>query len=155
MTVPFLCLNMIVRDESHVIRKTLDNVTSKVKIDYYVISDTGSTDDTVGIMRSFFEEKQIPGEIHHDEWKDFAHNRNLAIEHAIGKSRYLLIFDADDTIDGDFPDIHEKLDKDSYMLLFGKDINCAYSRISIIRNGAPIRYVGVLHELLHSEENLS
>lgn len=155
MTLPFLCLNMIVRNESHVIRDTLRNLTDKVKIDYYVISDTGSTDDTVGIIRGFFEEKQIPGEIHHDTWKDFAHNRNLAIEHASGKSEYLLIFDADDAIDGDFPDIYKKLDKDCYMLLFGKDINCSYSRISIIKNGAPIRYVGILHEILYTEEPLS
>lgn len=155
MTLPFLCLNMIVRNESHVIRNTLINVTSKVKIDYYVISDTGSTDDTVEIIRSFFNENQIPGEIYHDVWKDFAHNRNLAIKHASGKSSYLLIFDADDTIDGDFPDIYNKLDLDCYMLLFGKDINCSYSRISIIRNGAPIEYVGVLHEILYSGENLT
>lgn len=146
---------MIVRDESHVIEKTLLNVTEKIKIEYYVISDTGSTDDTVEIIENFFRKKGISGEIYHDEWKDFSHNRNLALDHAKNKSEYILIFDADDEIQGEFPDIYNKLSADCYVLLFGREINCCYSRIAIIKNDAPIRYIGVLHELLHSDEKLS
>ena len=38
---PTLCLNMIVKDESHIIEKTLKNLCDKFKIDYWVICDTG------------------------------------------------------------------------------------------------------------------
>ena len=79
----YLCLNMIVKDESHIIKETLESVVKY--IDYYVISDTGSTDDTISIIKNFFDEKGISGEIYNDKWVDFGHNRSLALEHAYGK----------------------------------------------------------------------
>ena len=67
-----ICLNMIVKDEAHIIQKTLENVTDYVNLDYWVICDTGSTDDTVNIIETFFKEKilmvkyiMINGEIFH------------------------------------------------------------------------------------------
>ena len=41
-----ICLNMIVKDESHIITETLTKLTNKIKFDYYVICDTGSSDNT-------------------------------------------------------------------------------------------------------------
>lgn len=35
-----LCLNMIVKDESHIIEKTLNNLEKYFKFSYWVISDT-------------------------------------------------------------------------------------------------------------------
>ena len=93
---PFLCLNMIVKNESHIIESTLENIVSKLKIDYWVISDTGSTDDTREKIRNFFNSRNIPGELYDDEWRDFAYNRTKALEYAFGKSKYVFIFDADD-----------------------------------------------------------
>ena len=48
---PSICLNMIVRNEGEIISQTLELLTKKIKISYYVICDTGSDDDTV---QSFF-----------------------------------------------------------------------------------------------------
>ena len=79
-----LCLCMIVRNEARTILDTLDSVVQY--IDYWVVSDTGSTDDTADKMTRYFEEKGIPGELHHDEWKDFAHNRTRVFQHAYQKS---------------------------------------------------------------------
>ena len=39
---PKLCLNMIVKNENHVIKRCLDSIL--LVIDYWVIVDTGSTD---------------------------------------------------------------------------------------------------------------
>ena len=97
-----LCLNMIVKDEAHIIENTLTKLLNKVKIDYWVISDTGSTDNTKQIIVDFFKEKDIPGELFEDPWQNFGHNRTMALLHAYNKSDYLLIFDADDEICGDF-----------------------------------------------------
>ena len=58
-----ICLNMIVKNESAIIEQTLSNLLSKIKIDYYVISDTGSTDNTKQIIKNFFDSKNILGEI--------------------------------------------------------------------------------------------
>ena len=40
-----ICLNMIVKNESKIIRETLVNICKYIKLDYWVISDTGSSDD--------------------------------------------------------------------------------------------------------------
>ena len=83
---PLLCLNMIVKNESHIIKNTLIKLLKKIKFDYWVISDTGSTDNTKELITEFFKEVDIPGEIYNDEWKDFGHNRSKALEHAFNKS---------------------------------------------------------------------
>jgi FkbM family methyltransferase len=141
-----ICLNMIVKDESHIILETFTNICKYVDFDYWVISDTGSTDGTQELIKNFFEERKIPGELFEDEWKDFSHNRNKAIEHSVGKSDYIFFFDADDLIHGDFK-IPVILDKDYYQAKFGT--NFSYNRVIMVSNRELIcRYVGVLHEIL-------
>lgn len=49
-----ICLNMIVKNEAAIIAQTLDNILEHIPIDYWVIADTGSTDDTVAIITDFF-----------------------------------------------------------------------------------------------------
>ena len=46
-----MCLNMIVKNEANVIVSTLNNLTSCIKFDYWVISDTGSSDNTQQIIK--------------------------------------------------------------------------------------------------------
>ncbi|ALH23085.1 Multiple type acyltransferase domains containing protein [Chrysochromulina ericina virus CeV-01B] len=142
-----VCLNMIVKNEKHIIRETLDNLTNYITFDYWVISDTGSIDKTQEFIKDYFREKNIPGELFEDKWQDFAYNRNLAREHAFNKSDYLFFFDADDLIHGDFK-LPDKLDKDVYQFKFGTGFS--YDRICLINNREKIaKYLGVLHELLN------
>jgi len=70
---------MIVKNEAHIILETLQNLVNSITFDYWVISDTGSTDGTENLILNFFSEVGIPGELHKDEWQNFAHNRNLAL----------------------------------------------------------------------------
>jgi hypothetical protein len=58
-----ICLNMIVKNESHIIEKTLENLCRYIEFDAYYISDTGSTDNTMDLIRAFFKARGIPGEI--------------------------------------------------------------------------------------------
>ena len=46
---------MIVKDESHIIEETLTNIMEQMELDYWVISDTGSTDNTKQIINEFFK----------------------------------------------------------------------------------------------------
>lgn len=73
---------MIVKNESHIIETTLEKLCQKISFDYWVICDTGSTDNTCQIITDFFKNKEIQGELFHDEWQNFAHNRTLALERA-------------------------------------------------------------------------
>lgn len=143
-----LCLNMIVKNESHIIANNLEKLTQKLKFDYWVISDTGSTDNTIELITSFFKQKGIPGEIHQDAWKGFGHNRTVALAHAFGKTDYLLIFDADDEIVGDLKLPIDSLTLDSYRLVFGNSHTFSYERPLIVNNHKKWRFVGVLHEYL-------
>jgi glycosyltransferase involved in cell wall biosynthesis len=151
---PQLCLNMIVKNEGHVIKNTLTKLLKRIpSIDYWVISDTGSTDKTKEIIIEFFKERNIPGELFDDEWKDFGYNRSLALEHAFQKSKYLLVFDADDEICGDF--VLPDLKLDSYHLQFGDANGVSYTRIQFINNKKKWKYIGVLHEIINCIESIN
>lgn len=143
-----LCLNMIVKNESHIISQNLEKLTQKLSFDYWVISDTGSTDNTVALIIEFFKNKGIPGEIHQDDWKGFGHNRTVALAHAFGKTDYLLIFDADDEIVGNLNLTLSNLTLDSYRLVFGNAHTFSYERPLIVNNHKKWKFVGVLHEYL-------
>ena len=144
---PTLCLNMIVKDESHIIKKTLINLCDKFKFDYWVISDTESSDNTVEIIENFFKEKNIPGKIYHNQWVNFAHNRNLALEYAFEKTDLLLIFDADDEVVGT-PIIHYSPEIHGYKMTF-KSGSIQYQRTCLINNKKIWRYKSVLHEYIY------
>lgn len=142
-----VCLNMIVKNEAHVITETLGNLYSYIKFDYYVVSDTGSTDNTKELIAAFFEKHSVPGEIHDHEWKDFGHNRTLALQAAYNKADYSFIFDADDKICGEFilPPI---LRADSYQFKFGNGFN--YLRTLMVNSRQKWIFKGVLHEFITS-----
>lgn len=147
-----ICLNMIVKNESHIIEKTLNNLCSYIKFTYWIICDTGSDDNTVAIITNFFSKMDIPGEIFNHKWKDFGYNRTLALDSAFNKTDYLFIFDADDSISGDFR--IPKLTKDKYNLFFGNE-NFRYIRPLIINNRKKWRFKGILHEYLVPLENIN
>src|SRR4051812_44217583 len=73
-----ICLVMIVKNESAVIRRCLDSVKSTIS--HWVICDTGSSDDTKQIIEETL--RGIPGTFYEDEWTHFGHNRSLAISRA-------------------------------------------------------------------------
>src|SRR3990167_6567765 len=72
-----VCLNMIVKNEAHVIERCLESVLPL--IDSWVILDTGSTDGTQDVIRNFFAQRGIPGELFESPWVNFAHNRNQGL----------------------------------------------------------------------------
>lgn len=160
---PRICLNMIVKNESHIIKETLECVYKH--IDYYVINDTGSTDDTIQIIKEFFTEKNIPGEIHEHEfrtckchtgvykmfsWFHFGWNRTYALDMCRGKSEYIWIIDADDLPAGNFV-IPQNLTADTYLLRIGNDVT--YMRNQIFKNDPALgwHYVGPRHEYPRSK----
>lgn len=66
-------LLMIVKNEEKIIERCLDSVLPI--IDYILISDTGSTDQTVSIINEYIQKNNLKGTLFHDEWKNFGHNR--------------------------------------------------------------------------------
>lgn len=70
-----VCLCMIVKNEAGIIRRCIDSALSVV--DAICISDTGSTDNTVDIIKSYASDK-LPVYVAHHQWKHFGHNRTLS-----------------------------------------------------------------------------
>ncbi len=137
-----LSLCMIVKNESHIIKECLESVYPY--IDYWVIADNGSTDGTQQLIKDFFEEKGIPGELHEVEWVDFGHNRTEALNLCDGKAEYCLMIDADDTIQGKMR-IPKEMKMDGYALRIQRG-DFTWWRTQIFKTGVGWRYTGVLHE---------
>lgn len=151
-----ICLNMIVRDEAHVIERCLRSV--RPYIDSWVIVDTGSTDRTTTLIRENFSD--LPGELFSRPWRDFASNRTEAIALAAARADYLMVIDADEILEADDGFQLPALAADCYSLRHVID-GSTYSFFlpQIFRSNLPWRFEGVVHEALtcdtpHSSDQL-
>lgn len=148
-----LSLVMIVKNESKIIERCLDSVKSI--IDSIIISDTGSTDDTISIIENYIEKNKLKGKVYKDEWKNFGHNRSKSIKNAQEwlkenkynlETTYLLTIDADMIfkIKPSFK-IDELLQKDSWVI---QQINnsLTYYNKRIFRSKLAFKCIGVTHE---------
>ncbi|MGI9163155.1 MAG: glycosyltransferase, partial [Mycobacterium sp.] len=144
MNHPTICLNMIVRNEAHIVHELLDCVAPYISS--WCIVDTGSEDGTQDIIRAHMARLEIPGELHERPWKNFGHNRSEALELAQGHADYIWVVDADDLVMGT-PDFSQ-LTADAYELRYGDSEDFTYWRQQMFRNGLPWRYVGVVHECI-------
>ena len=149
-----ICLTMIVKDESHVIVETLQNIWSYIPFDTYAISDTGSSDNTKALIKAFFDEKGVTGVLVDDPWVDFGHNRTIAFRHAAAtKADYAFVWDADDRIHGNFK-LPSTLDADQFHFIF-RNGDTTYVRCQLFNNHKRWKYVGVLHEYPACEETVA
>jgi tetratricopeptide (TPR) repeat protein len=145
MTRQKICLNMIVKDEATLIERCLTSVFPF--IDYWVIVDTGSSDGTQQMIRSFMHKKNIPGELHERPWINFAHNRNEALELAKNKADYTLFMDADDYLEHPINYQIPLLDGDIYFINVYQS-GVEFRRAWLLRNEANYKWEGETHEHL-------
>lgn len=133
---------MIVKNESRVIQRCLSSVRDL--IDYWVIFDTGSTDDTKEKIEEIL--KDIPGELHERPWVDFAHNRNEALAAARGRATYILFIDADERLVFSKPFDKQSLHLDFYAV---KVLGTAtHYRALLVDSAQDWSWTGAMHEHL-------
>lgn len=144
-----ICLSMIVKNEAHCIERCLNSV--KPYIDYWIICDTGSTDNTEEIVRNCL--KDIPGEFHKHEWEDFSTNRNKSLQLAKSKADYIFIIDADDYLNVSNTETFKHINKLAYTIEFNHG-PIVYSRIQLFSTKIQAKYIGVLHEYLEIPLNI-
>jgi tetratricopeptide (TPR) repeat protein len=146
---PTLCLNMIVKNESRIITRLFDSIISI--IDSYCICDTGSTDNTIQLIEDYFREKGKPGKIVQEPFKNFCHNRNFALQSCIGLSDYVLLLDADMTLEVHNFDKRMLNLAESFNILQGND-SFYYQNLRIVKNNGLYKYVGVTHEYIDTPQ---
>lgn len=105
-----ICLNMIVKNEVPVLPRLFRSL--KDYVDYYVIVDTGSADETIELIRREMSSYGIDGEVHERPWVNFGVNRQQALELAVAanKADWLLFIDADEELGVSDPKFYEKLE---------------------------------------------
>ena len=137
---------MIVKNEEKHLKKCLDSVISLV--DEIVIVDTGSSDKTLEIAKSF------NSKILHFEWiNDFSAARNFALKKSTGD--FILYLDADEILSDKSKNYIKNLvknkDKIGYLCTitsideFSKQNN-SIQYVRFFRNSDNIKFVGKAHE---------
>jgi len=141
---------MIVKDEAAIIERCLAAVAPW--IDAYAVHDTGSTDGTPEIVRSFFERHGVPGRVTHGRFEDFSQARNESLDAARHTAAaydadYLLLCDADMELIVEEAGFRGSLAAAAYLV----DQHAAglhYANVRLVRADAGARYEGVTHEYL-------
>ena len=139
---PLLTAALIVRDEAAVLNECLASIDGVV--DEIVVVDTGSTDGTCDIARSW------GAVLVERPWTDnFSEARNAALDQANGE--WILYIDADERlVDPDRRRIEALLrgsDAAAFRILFHPQLDAsAYLEFRIWRNDPSIRFEGIIHE---------
>jgi glycosyltransferase involved in cell wall biosynthesis len=144
---------MIVKNEAKIIKRLLLSTINI--IDSFVIIDTGSTDNTIEIIKDFFSNyKNIKGILGKKDFVNFQVNRNHALNLCRGISDYILLLDADFYIKIGKNFDKNKLDKDAY-LITQQDNNFVYQNVRLIKNIGSFFYIGATHEVIQNNNQIN
>jgi len=142
-----VCLNMIVKNEAHIIERCLASV--RPVIDRWLIVDTGSTDGTQDLIRRTLAD--VPGRLLERPWVNFGHNRTEGLEAGRADADYALILDADEVLEVPHGFRWPALHGDSAMLNVRQGPT-TYRKKVLVANRLPWVYRGVLHEYLDAPD---
>ncbi len=159
-----LCCAIMVKNEEERIIRTLSTVIKHVG--YVVVLDTGSTDNTIKIIRDYCKDQNVPLKLEEVPFKDFSYNRNILLKMCYGLSDFVILLDANDEIK------HAKVLVKYLKTIKNKrniaTLNCRYHwendnemrgndhtyyKIGVIRNNLPdIHYELPVHEFITSHK---
>jgi len=154
-----IIFTQICKNESHVAERMLDTI--KDFVDIICVVDTGSTDNTIEIIKKWGKKNSIETHVFERDFDNFENSRNFSIEKSEeianskkGKSIYYgfwMDFDEELIVDKSFD--KSKLDKDLYMIT--TYINqMKYTRNELFRLNKGMHFYGPVHEfIIPSKEN--
>ena len=155
-----IILIMMIKNESKIIERALESVSDFV--DGIVVCDTGSTDETVSIVNTYFKTLKIPTKLYKHKWQNFGHNRSLSFTETVSFCKslkwpldktYGLLLDADQELNVD-EDLFDRQDliESGYNLLLKTSYNIFYVP-KLINLGKKWRCVGATHEYWEDPED--
>jgi hypothetical protein len=143
-------LILMIKNEERILLRCLQALEGIV--DYYCISDTGSTDSSISIAKEFL--KTHKGCITETPWKDFGYNRSVSFTKAYEylktvpecdlNKTYGIVLDADMVfVPGKLK--QQKLTEKGYKII-QKNGNLEYMNARFLRMDFPWKCLGVTHE---------
>lgn len=150
-----VCLFLIVKNESKTIARCL--TSAKPIIDCVCITDTGSSDNTIDVIKEWGKKNNIPCEVYESDFVDFSYSRTLSYYNAckaFPDVDYYLVLDADIVIKPN------NFDKDSLTLDFysviQKNNKIEYWNFRFFKSTRRWKCEGLVHEFWKSlDENVT
>ena len=98
-----VCGALMCKDEEVVIERCLRSMAPFV--DRFLILDTGSTDNTLAIVKKTLGDLRLPFRIMHRPFDTYAQSRTYLVKHVIQSENWVLMIDADCTLSGERPSL--------------------------------------------------
>lgn len=126
-------------------------------IDKWTILDTGSTDDTLDIIKRTLVGKK-KGELYEEPFINFRDSRNRLLDLAGTACKYTLMLDDTYVIEGDLRSFLNETRgdqlSDSYTLYIKSD-DTLYGSNRVIKSDRNLRYVHKIHEVITDKNNIN
>jgi tetratricopeptide (TPR) repeat protein len=153
-------LATMIKNESRNICRMLNS--AKGVATHYCVVDTGSTDDTVMVVKQWFRDNHVPGLVVEATFKDFGTTRTQTLHEAQAyasgmamdlQQTYLLLLDADMILEnrGYKP---EDLNVDVVRITQSHG-TLAYQNVRLVRASMNVSYIGRTHEYLNIDGHYS
>lgn len=141
---------MIIKNSGETFRQVLlENINN---FDEWVILDTGSTDNTIQIIKEVLVNK--PGKLYQEPFINFRDSRNRCLDLAENLCDYIIMLDDSYIIKGDLKKIlSEYTNQDCFSLYIKNNVE-TYVSTRIIRCNKNIRYIYKVHEIIPNESIL-
>lgn len=125
-------------------------------MDRYTILDTGSTDNTISIIKEVLKNKR--GELYQEPFINFRESRNRLLDLAGDHCHFNIMLDDTYVLTGkvrEFLDFARGDDNVSSYSLIIDDSNTMYSSNRITKPSHNLRYINLVHEIIQTENNLN
>jgi predicted O-methyltransferase YrrM len=126
-------------------------------IDKWTILDTGSTDETIQIIKEVLVDKK-EGTLYEEPFINFRDSRNRLLDLAGSSCKYNLMLDDTYIIKGDLRSFLNEVRSDQYSTSFTLFINsddCTYGSNRITKSNSGLRYMFKIHEVITDKNNIN
>jgi len=129
---------------------------NKHLIDQWTILDTGSTDDTVSIIKKVLADKK--GKLYEEPFINFKDSRNRLLELAGHNCKYTVMLDDTYVVKGDLRGFLNEVRGDQWgdsFTLYIKSDDVEYGSNRILRSDRNLRYLYKIHEVVQDKNNVN
>ena len=124
-------------------------------IDKWTILDTGSTDNTLDIIKKVLVDKK-KGNLYQEPFKNFKDSRNRLLELAGQSCKYTVMLDDTYVVKGDLRDFLNTVRSDQFsdsFSLYIKSDDVEYGSNRVLKSNRKLKYWYKIHEVIQSENN--